>query len=217
MHASYRAGLGSGATLKKLLLFSLVALVAVVGLGLYSMRVMGEFARRDRELRELFDARAKDLAATDALFAPAAGPALDPVRFPAWLEVRGEIARAFAARAAEASGNAFHAMETRSEMLVLLKAALVERKMAFAEYRATAGRWRALLALPEFAPLQEAWRRRTATKGRPEGLALPPPAPDALEKELELIRRYARLLEESMDADLLDPLLEKIGRGPGEG
>ena len=33
-------------------------------------------------------------------------------------------------------------------------------------------------------------------------------ATDATAKELELIRRYARLLEESMHADLLDPLLE---------
>jgi hypothetical protein len=81
----------------------------------------------------------------------------------------------------------------------------------------TARRWRALLALPEFEELRVIWRKRTATRKLPEGIALPPAANDADEKEKEQIRRYARLLEESMDADLLDPVLDGIGKGSGEG
>jgi len=60
--------------------------------------------------------------------------------------------------------------------------------MSLAEYRATARRWRALLALPEFEALRGAWRKRTATGRLPDGLALPPAATDADGKELEQVR-----------------------------
>jgi len=197
--------------MKKLLILSLVALVAILGLSFYAMKVMGDFHRRDLELREAFDAAAKKLLATDERFPYVARPDLDPARFPVWLEIRKNVATAFAARAGERARNAFHARETRMEMLGLLEADLLERKMGLSEYRATAARWRALVALPAFADLQRAWRARTATPRQAEGLPLPPPADDATEKELEIVRRYARLLEESMDADLLDPTLDGIG------
>jgi hypothetical protein len=195
---------------KKLLIVSLVALVAVGGLALYSLKLIGDFGRRDKELREAFAARGEELLGTDRLFPAEPRPHLDPARFQPWLEARGEIARVIATRAAE-RGNAFHDRETRNQVLALLKEELVERKMGLSEYRATAARWRALLARTEFEALREAWRTATATKSHPEGLPLPPPAGDAQEKEIELIRRYARLLEESMDADLLDPTLDGIG------
>ena len=203
--------------MKGLLVASIVALVIVGGLGLYSLKVLGQVQKRGQELDEAFEARAKELRETDGLFPYAPVPHLDPTRFPTWLEVRGEIARAFAGRVAETASNSFHEKETINEMLAALRAELIERKMSLAEYRATAARWRALLALPEFAEIRKRWRERTVGEGRPDGLALPPPAADAQEKELEQIRRYARLLEESMDADLLDPLLNRAGGGVGGG
>lgn len=201
--------------MKGLLVASIVALVIVGGLGLYSLKVIGEAALQTEELDKVLDARAKDLRETDALFPYAPVPHLDPARFQTWLEVRGEVARAFAERAAEPASNSFHARETINAMLALVRDELVERKMSLAEHRATAARWRALLAVQEFAELRTVWRRRTATEGKPDGIPLPPAAADAREKELEQIRRYARLLEESMDADLMDPLLEKIGGDAG--
>ncbi len=201
--------------MKSLLVASVVALVVVGGLGLYSLKVIGEAARRTEELDKVLDARAKELRETDALFPWAPLPHLDPARFQTWLEARGEIARAFAERAAAPASSSLHARETINEMLAVVREELVERKMSLAEYRATSARWRALLAMPEFAELRAAFGRRTATEGQPKGIPLPPPAADAAEKETEQIRRYARLLEESMDADLMDPLLEKIGRGTG--
>jgi hypothetical protein len=202
---------------KGLLVASIVALVIVGGLGIYALKVLGDVQQRGQALDEDFEARAKALRETDVLFPCAPVSRLDAVRFPTWLEVRGEVARAFAARAAEPASNSFHARETMNGMLVLLRGELVEKQMGLSEYGATAARWRALLALPEFAELQQAWRKRTATDARPEGLPLPAAAADAEEKELEQIRRYARLLEGSMDADLLDPLLAKVGGGTGEG
>lgn len=203
--------------MKRLLVASVIALVVVGGLGLYSLRVLGEAARRGEELDEAFRKDSKRLLETDTLFPRAPSPHLDAVRFPTWLEVRGGIAKELATRAAEPSSSSFHARETRNELLGLLRDGLVERKMGLSEYRDTARRWRALLALPEFQDLRAKWRARTATRSQPEGLPLPEPAADAQEKEIEQIRRYARLLEESMEADLLDPLLEAIGKGPGEG
>jgi len=198
--------------MKKLLVVSVVALVAVLGLSLYATKVMGDFHRRDLELRDAETAAADKLIATDERFPYEARPGLDAARFPVWLEVRKALATAFAAREAARATNAFHARETRIELLGVLEAALVERKMGFSEYRATAARWRALLARPAFADLQRTWRAATATpKQQPEGLPLPPPAAAATEKEIELLRRYARLLEESMEADLLGPLLDGIG------
>jgi hypothetical protein len=202
---------------KRLLVASVIALVIVGGLGIYSLRVLGEAARRAGELDKAFDAAAEALVETDGLFPYAGGPRLDPVRFPTWLEVRREMAREFAARVAEPSSGSFHARETMNLLLARLREELVERKMGFSEYRATARRWRELLALPEFEDLRGSWRRRTATTGRPDGLPLPEPSKDAQEKELEQIRRYARLLDESMEADLLDEVLAGIGKGRGEG
>lgn len=203
--------------MKGLLIASIVALVIVGGLGIYSLKVLGDVQKRGQELDEAFESRAKELRETDALFAYAPVPHLDPARFPTWLEVRGEVARAFAERAAEPASSSFHGRETANEMLVVLRAGLIERKMSLAEYRTTAARWRALLGIPEFMELRQRWKERTAGDGRPDGLPLPPPAADAQEKELELVRRYARVLESSMDADLMDPLLEKAGGGAGEG
>jgi tRNA A37 N6-isopentenylltransferase MiaA len=196
---------------KGLLVASIVALVVVGGLGLYSLKVIGEAARRAEELDKVRDDRAKELRETNALFPYAPLPRLDPARFQTWLEARIDIARALAERAAQPSSNTLHAKETINEMLAVIRGEIVERRMSLAEYRATSARWRALLGLPEFAELSAAFSRRTATEGQPTGIPLPPPVADAQEKELEQIRRYARLLEESMDADLMDPLLEKIG------
>jgi hypothetical protein len=207
----------SSAPVKKLLVASLVALVVVGGLGIYSLGVIGQAAQRAEELRKMFDARSKELLETDALFPHEPSPHLDAARFPTWLEVRGAIAREIAGRAVDPSSASFHAQEARNELLALLRGALAERRMGLSEYRDTARRWRALLALPEFEALRAEWRAHTATGAHPEGLPLPEPAVDAHEKELEQVRRYARLLGESMQADRLDLVLERIGRGQGEG
>ncbi|MCK6458370.1 MAG: hypothetical protein L6Q95_00570 [Planctomycetes bacterium] len=203
--------------MKRLLVASVVALVLVGGLGIYSLRVLGEAARRAEDLDKAREAASKALLETDDLFPHAGPPRLDPARFPVWLEVRGEVARHVAARVGEPSANDFHTKETVNDLLGRLREELLERKMAFSEYRATARRWRQMLALPEFEELRAAWRERTATRKLPEGIALPAPAADAEEKELEQIRRYAPNLRSSMDADLLDPVLDGIGKGPGEG
>jgi len=187
-----------------------IALVLVGGLGIYSLRVLGEAARRTEELEKAYAAASKALLETDALFPYTAPPHLDPIRFPTWLEVRGAMSRDVAARVEEPSSGDFHTRETVTELLHQMRDELVARKMSLAEYRATARRWRALLAEPEFEDLRAAWRKRTATRKYPDGLPLPPAATDAEEKELEQLRRYTRLLEDTMDADLMGPLLDGI-------
>lgn len=196
--------------MKRLLVASIIALVLVGGLGIYSLRVLGEAARRAEDLDKAFEGASKALLETDALFPSTPSPHLDPIRFPTWLEIRTAMARDVAAHVAEPSSGDFHTRETVNELLHRMRSELVEKKMGLSEYRATARRWRALLALPEFEDLRAAWRKRTATRKFPDGLALPPAAPDATEKELEQLHRYARLLEDTMDADLLAPLLDDI-------
>lgn len=197
--------------MKRLLAASVVALVLVGGLGIYSLRVLSEAARRTEDLDKAFDTASKALLETNALFPYTAPPHLDPIRFQTWLEVRAEMSRDVAAHVAEPSSGDFHTRETVNELLHRMRGELVERKMSLAEYRTTAQRWRTLLALPEFEDLRAVWRKRTATGKLPDGIALPPAATDATEKELEQLRRYARLLEDTMDADLLDPLLDQLG------
>lgn len=203
--------------MKRLLVASVIALVLVGGLGIYSLRVLGDAARRDQDLEKAFEEASTALLRTNALFPHAWAGRLDPVRFPTWLEVRGEIARSVATRVAEPSSSDFHTRETVNELLESLRVELFERKMSLDEYRATARRWRELLGLPGFEGLRATFAKRTATRKLPEGIALPAPAKDAEEKEIEQVKRYERLLEASMDADLLDPVLEGIGKGPGEG
>lgn len=193
----------------------IVAIVIVGGLGIYSLRVLGEAAQRAKELQEAYEAATKALLQTDELFPHAPEQHLDPLRFPAWLEARRAVAAEVASRVAEPSSNDFHTRETINDLLVFLRSELIERKMSLAEYREIAERWRELLALPAFGDLQKSWRTRTATKKQPDGLPLPPPATDAQEKEIEQIKRYERNLLDSMDADLLGPLLDEIGKGPG--
>jgi hypothetical protein len=202
---------------KRLLIASVIALVLVGGLGIYSLRVLGDAAQRADELDRAFEAASNALLETDALFPHGPAPHLDATRFPTWLEVRAEVARDVASRVAEPSSGDFHTRETVNGLLRRLREELIERKMSFSEYRATAQRWRELLALGEFGELRASWRKRTATRKLPDGIALPRAPADAQEKEIEQVRRYARLLEESMDADLLDPLLDGIGKGSGEG
>lgn len=205
--------------MKSLLVASIVALVIVGGLGLYSLKVLGDVQKKHQALGEAFDARARELRETDALFPWTPVPRLDPVRFGTWLEARAAIARALVERAAEPASGDFHAREATNVMLAVVRTELVAKKMSLAEYRAISGRWHALLGLPEFEALRKSWRERTAGREHPQGLPLPPPAADAEEKEREQIRRYARQIEESMDADLLGPTLDKaaMGGGTGEG
>ena len=203
--------------MKSLLIASIVALVIVGGLGIYSLKVLGDVQRRSKDIDEAFAARALELRETDQLFPFAPAPHLDPARFGTWLEARTEIARALVARAAEPAASDFHARESRNVMLAVVRTELVARKMSLAEYRAISARWRALLALPEFEELKKTWRGRTASRDHPQGLPLPMSATDAQEKEIEQIRRYERQLVETMDADLMGPSLELAATGGGAG
>jgi hypothetical protein len=203
--------------MKSLLIASVVAIVVVGGVGIYSLRVLGGFQQRVKEIEAVFELRAKDLRETDEMFPYVPVPHLDPVRFGTWLEARTEIARALGERAAEPASGDFHRREATNVMLVVVREELIEREMSLAEYRAISARWRALLGLPEFEGLRKGWRQKTAVGDHAEGLPLPPPAADAQEKELEQLRRYARQLEESMDADLLGPSLDKAASGGGAG
>lgn len=199
--------------MKSLLIASIVALVVVGGLGIYSLKVLGDVQKRSKEIDEAFAARARELRETDALFPYAPVPHLDPARFGTWLEARTEISRALLARAAEPAASDFHARESRNVMLAVVRTELVAKKMSLAEYRAISARWRALLGLPEFEELRKTWRGRTAGRDHAEGLPLPPLATDAQEKEIEQIRRYERQLVETMDADLMGPALDQAASG----
>jgi hypothetical protein len=200
---------------KSLLVASVVALVVVGGLGIYSLKVLGDLQRRAKEIEEVFVLRAKELRETDEMFPYAPSPRLDPVRFGTWLEARTAISRALADRAAEPATSDLHRREATNVMLAIVRQELVEREMSLAEYRAISARWRALLGVPEFEALRKSWRERTAGGEHADGLPLPRPAADAEEKELEQLRRYARQLEETMDADLMGPALDKAA-GAGD-
>jgi len=201
--------------MRKLLIVSLFALVCVGGLAIYATTILGKFHERDQALRKVFEERAEDLRAVDGLLPWTPRATLDPTRFPVYLEVRGAVSEAYRERIAERQGGAFHARETSNDLLRLLRQELQEKKMSLAEYHATAARWRALLARPEFGELQAAWRATVTTSAHPDGLPLPEPAADASEKEREQLRRYRALLEQSMYADLLDPLVDEVVAGAG--
>ncbi|MHC4164065.1 MAG: hypothetical protein ACYSUM_18220 [Planctomycetota bacterium] len=198
--------------MRKLLIVSGVGVVLVAGMALFAALVLGDYTQKDQALRNVFEQRAAALRETDARFPYQARPALDPARFQVYLEVRQTVARGFEARIHEHSRNKFHARRTHNELLKILRVQLDEKRMGLLEYRTTAARWRALLGRREFPRLQAAWRATVTTTEHSDGLPLPDPATDATAKEIELIRRYARLLEESMYADLLDPLLAYCAR-----
>ncbi|MHC4547541.1 MAG: hypothetical protein ACYTEZ_02095 [Planctomycetota bacterium] len=201
--------------MKKLLIASAIAILVVGGVSLFAIGLLSDFARREQELREVFEERAEDLRATNERFPFAARPTLDPARFQLYLEVRKAVAREFEERIGEHARNTFHARRTHNHLLRTLRLELEKRGMSFEEYRTTGLRWRALLARSEFGKLQEAWRATVSTPKYPDGLPLPPPAGGATPKEIEVVERYARLLEESMHADLLDPLLDEIHTARG--
>lgn len=184
--------------MKRLVIASILAIILVGGLGLYSLKVLGDVQKRTHELDDAFETRARELRETDGLFPHVPGPHLDPVRFGTWLEIRTEVARVVAP-----AGSALEQRQRENAALGVLRAELVKRKMGLAEYRAISARYGALLGLPEFAELR---------RGRAQA-----PATDAQEKEIEQIRRYARQLGESIDAELLDPVLDRVGGGAGEG
>jgi hypothetical protein len=196
--------------MRKLLIVSVVGVVIVAGVAFFAANVLSDFSERDRALRTIFEQRAAALRETDRRFPFEPRAALDPARFQVYLEVRQTVAREFEARIQEHARNRFHARRTHNELLRILRARLDEKQMSLLEYRTTAARWRALLGRREFPGLQAAWRATVTTAEHSGGLPLPDPATDATTREIELIRRYARLLEESMYADLLDPLLDAL-------
>lgn len=198
---------------RKLLIVSVVGLVVVVGVALFAAKVLSDFSEQDAELRRILQQRAAALKETDSRFPYEPRPTLDPVRFPVYLEVRQTVARGFEARIHEHSRNKFHARRTHNELLKILRFELDAKRMSLLEYRTTAARWRALLGRKEFPTLQAGWRATVTTTEHANGLPLPDPATDATPKEIELIRRYERLLAESMYADLLDPLLDALAEG----
>lgn len=199
--------------MRKLLVVSAVGVVVVAGMALFATKVLSDFAQKDEALRRDLAERAAALRETDRRYPFEPRPTLDAARFPVYLEVRRTVAREFEARLQEHARNTFQKRRTENELLRILRVQLDERKMSLLEYRTTAARWRALLGRREFPRLQAAWRATVTTTEHSGGLPLPEPATDAKEGELELIRRYARLLEESMYADLLDPLLDTYGAG----
>jgi len=196
--------------MRKLLIVSVVGVVVVAGLALFAAKVLSDFATKDEALRKVFEQRAAALRETNQRFPYRPPPTLDPARFQVYLGVRQIVAREFEARIHEHSRNKFHARRTHNELLKILRLRLDEKQMSLLEYRTAAARWRALLGRREFPGLQAAWRATVTTTEHSSGLPLPEPATDATSQEIELIRRYARLLEESMYADLLDPLLDAV-------
>lgn len=199
--------------MSKLLIVSVVGLVVVVGVALFAAKVLSDFSEQDAELRRVFEQRTVALRETDTRFPYQPRAALDPARFPVYLEVRQTVARGFEARIQEHARNKFHARRTHNELLKILRFELEAKRMSLLEYRTTAARWRALLGRTEFPGLQAAWRTTVTTTEHANGLPLPDPARDAAAGEIELIRRYERLLAESMYADLLDPLLDALAEG----
>jgi hypothetical protein len=195
--------------MRKLLVVSAVGVVVVAGMALFATKVLSDFAQKNEALRRDLAERAAALRETDRRFPYKPRPTLDAARFPLYLEVRRTVAREFEARLQEHARNTFQKRRTENELLLILRVQLDEKRMGLLEYRTTAARWRALLGRREFPQLQAAWRATVTATGLPE------PATDAKPAELELIRRYARLLEESMYAELLDPLLDNLPYGAG--
>ena len=196
--------------MRKLLIVSVVGVALVAGMAFFAASILGDYAQQDQALRKVLEQRVAVLRETDTRFPYQPRAALDPARFQVYLEVRQAVARGFQAKIQEHSQSKFHARRTHNELLKILRVQLVEKRMGLSEYRSTAARWRALLGRREFPGLQAAWRATVTTTEHANGLPLPDPATDATAKEIELIRRYARLLEESMYADLLDPLLDAL-------
>jgi len=196
--------------MRKLLIVSVVGVALVAGMAFFAASILGDYEQQDQMLRKVLEQRVAALRETDTRFPYQPRAALDPARFQVYLEVRQTVARGFEARIQEHSKNKFHARRTHNELLKILRVQLDEKRMSLSEYRTTAARWRALLGRREFPGLQAAWRATVTTTEHANGLPLPDPATDATAKEIELIRRYARLLEESMYADLLDPLLDAL-------
>jgi hypothetical protein len=108
---------------KRLLVASVIALVIVGGLGIYSLRVLGDAARRAGELDKAFDAAAKALLETDGLFPSAATPRLTP-SVPDVAEVREWPGRR---RACGTSSGDFHTKETVNQLLGCLRRAISGR------------------------------------------------------------------------------------------
>ena len=197
--------------MRNLMIWAAIAILAVGGSAFFAVSVLGDYARKDKELLEDYEARVAALRATNGRFSFQPSRSLDATRFEVYLACREAVSEEFEARIQQYSQNAFHARRTHNELMAILRAQLNERKMSLREYRAIAGRWRALLARTEFAPLRETWRLTVTTPREPGGLPLPPPAQDAQAPELDLIAKHRKRLAETMHADLLDPLLDEIG------
>ena len=192
--------------MRNLWIFGIFALVVVGALALYATSLVNDVRQREDKLRETFQERMEDLRALDKRYPYAPRLTLDPARMPIYLEVRKETSRFFRERIDELSHgeNAFHRMETRNEVLLVLASELNVRKMSLAEYRAITARWQSLLARGDRLGLLGDWQRIVKSKEHPQGLPLPEPAKDPQKAELELFRANEKALAASLHADLLN-------------
>jgi hypothetical protein len=198
--------------MRRLLIVSVFGVLLVGGVALFATVLVNDLSKKVEAVQKEYEQRAAALRETDERFPYEPRRELDPARFQVYLEVRQVIAREFQARVQEDSRSDLHQFTTRNRLLRTLRVHLDEKRMSLLEYRTTAARWRALLGRREFPGLQAAWRATVTTTEHSNGLPLPAPATDATPKEIELIRRYARLLEESMYADVLDPGLDALAK-----
>jgi hypothetical protein len=207
--------------MKRLLVVSLALLVLMIGVILWVFKLTADLNEIQEELKAAYEARCGALRGLDARF-PFKPPArLEPARFAAYLAVRRAVAAERQAQLDAPKKGTLVARRRRNRLLEVLRAELDAQKMGFAEYRALAARWQAVLAQDGPFDLRKAWNETaaeynekmgqvTASDREPAKLELPPPAKDATQAEKDLVRKHARELADTLPVDELGPLLDAI-------
>ena len=194
--------------MKSLGIFGIVSLLLVVILGVYSCTILQQYEEVETRIRNDYVEAAQAL---QELSSPDAPPVFTASNFERWLEIRESLASVMAEGLADKKAiTNLLVRRVRNDALQALAIALRGHEMGFHEYCSLQRRWRALVARPEQRELREAWNEKVRVASSPDPLALPEPAADISKFEQESLNTNTKRLIDTMSADTLTVLLEKI-------
>lgn len=209
--------------MKNLLIASGLLLVIMIGVILWVFKLTSDLHQVQEEIKSTYAERCEELKALDTRFAWKPRADLDAARFPAYVDVRRKLAHERQRQISNPKKGTITTRRRRNKVLLVLRESLEAQQMSLLEFRATGARWQAVMAQDGPFDLRKAWngiaeeynasmKDMDAGGGKPPTLVLPAPAKDASKAEKELVRKHAPDLIETIQVDLLAPMLDEIAK-----
>ena len=197
--------------MKSLGVFGIISALLIGILGVYSCTVLRQFNEVKRKLQEDYVAAVEALQAIPAKKPPRE---FDKALFEKWLDARRAIAAVMEEGFKDKDSiTNLKVKRVRNDSLKALADSLEGSGLSFVAYCELQRRWRSIIARPEYERFRKAWNEKVRVASEPEPLPLREPAAKLTAAEPELLATHEQALLDTLEADRLTVLLEKIEAG----